>query len=467
TLQAPEERWGGIQRALLTTDFELSNVEYIQFWVMDPFNEDSQNDTGGELYLNLGSISEDLLNDGQLAFENGLPSANQPAPIQESTWGQVADPSTFNVVNAFDNSTGDYSLQDVGLDGLNSQEEQEFFGDWLTGLQDDLEPEAYDAYRADPSADDFRYFRDPVAQANEENVLERYRFFNGYEGNSSTAQPEGYPIASTTLPNTEDINEDLTLSAIESYFQYRIPLRPGDLTEANIGRNYLSDVLLASTTMPNGETKEVKWLQFKVPIRDFEQRVGGISDFRSIRFMRVFMKGWRQPVTLRFARLELIRGEWRKFEESLAGPQEIEPDDPSDTQFAISAVNVEENGYRQPINYVVPPGIIREINVATANQAQLNEQSLQLEICGLEDGDARAAYRNINFDMRMYKRLRMFVHGEAFRSDEPLETGDLSVFVRLGSDFVDNYYEYEIPLTVTPWGVTEETEIWPVANEVD
>ena len=166
--------------------------------------------------------------------------------------------------------------------------------------------------------------------------------------------------------------------------------------------------------MPNGETKEVKWLQFKVPIRDFEQRVGGISDFRSIRFMRMFMKGWRQPVTLRFARLELIRGEWRKFEESLAGPQEIEPDDPSDTQFAISAVNVEENGYRQPINYVVPPGIIREINVATANQAQLNEQSLQVEICGLEDGDARAAYRNINFDMRMYKRLRMFVHGEAF-----------------------------------------------------
>ena len=242
TLQAPEERWGGIQRALLTTDFELSNVEYIQFWVMDPFNEDSQNDTGGELYLNLGSISEDLLNDGQLAFENGLPSANQPAPVQESTWGLVADPSTFNVVNAFDNSTGDYSLQDVGLDGLNSQEEQEFFGDWLSGLQDDLDPAAYDAYRADPSADDFRYFRDPVAQANEENVLERYRFFNGYEGNSSTAQPEGYPIASTTLPNTEDLNEDLTLSAIESYFQYRIPLRPGDLTEANIGRNYLSDV---------------------------------------------------------------------------------------------------------------------------------------------------------------------------------------------------------------------------------
>ena len=467
SLQAPEERWGGIQRALLTTDFELSNVEYIQFWVMDPFNDDSENSTGGDLYFNLGSISEDLLNDGQLAFENGLPSPNQPAPVVESNWGLVADPTTFNVVNAFDNSTGEYSQQDVGLDGLNSQQEQEFFGDWLSSLQGQLEPGAYNAIVADPSADDFRYFRDPVAQANEEDVLERYRFFNGYEGNSNTAQPEGYPIASTTLPNTEDLNEDLTLSAIESYFQYRIPMRPGDLTESNIGRNYLSDVLVAEKTMPNGETRQVKWLQFQVPIRDFEQRIGGISDFRSIRFMRVFMKGWREPVTLRFARLELIRGEWRKFEESLAGPQEIEPDDPSDTQFAISAVNLEENGYRQPINYVIPPGIIREINVATANQAQLNEQSLQLDVCGLEDGDARAAYRNINFDMRMYKRLRMFVHAEQAQSDSPLESGDVTAFVRLGSDFVDNYYEYEIPLQVTPWGVTEETEIWPEANEID
>ena len=467
SLQAPEERWGGIQRALLTTDFELSNVEYIQFWVMDPFNEDSPNDTGGELYFNLGSISEDLLNDGQLAFENGLPSANQPAPVAETTWGNVPDPSTFNVVNAFDNSTGDYSEQDVGLDGLNSQEEQAFFGDWLSGLQGTLDPDAYATIAADPSADDFRYFRDPVAQANEEDVLERYRFFNGYEGNSSTAQPEGYPIASTTLPNTEDLNEDLTLSAIESYFQYRIPMRPGELNEANIGRNYLSDVLVADKQMPNGDTRQVKWLQFKVPIRDFEDRVGGISDFRSIRFMRIFMKGWRQPVTMRFARLELIRGEWRKFNASLAGPQEIEPDDPSSTSFAISAVNLEENGYRQPINYVIPPGIQREINVATANQAQLNEQSLQLEVCGLEDGDARAAYRNINFDMRMYKRLRMFVHAEAARADEPLESNDLTCFVRLGSDFVDNYYEYEIPLQVTPWGVGDENEIWPQANEVD
>jgi len=466
-LLVPEERWGGVQRALITTDFESSNVEYIQVWMMDPFHEDSQNSSGGDLYFNLGSISEDVLNDGQLGFENGLPSANQDAPTVETNWGLVPDPSTFNVVNAFDNSTGDYAMQDVGLDGMNTTDETAFFADWLSGLQGQLSPEALAAIQADPSADDFRYFRDPGAQAAEEDILERYKRFNGYEGNSNTDQPDGYPIASTTLPNTEDINEDLTLNSIESYFQYRISMRPAELTEANLGRNHLTDILVTSVETPDGEEREVRWLQFKIPVRSFEKAVGGISDFRSVRFMRMFMTGWSKPVTLRFARLELIRGEWRKFEASLAGPQEVEPGDPASTTFAISAVSIEENGQRQPISYVTPPGIIREINVATANQAQLNEQSLSLEVCDLQDGDARAAYRNINYDMRMYKRLRMFVHAEQARADMPLETGDLSCFIRLGSDFVDNYYEYEIPLEVTPWYTGDPNLIWPDANAID
>ncbi len=466
-LLAPEERWGGVQRALITTDFESSNVEYIQVWVMDPFHEDSENSTGGDLYFNLGSISEDVLNDGQLGFENGLPSSNQDAPTVETNWGLVPDPTTFNVVNAFDNSTGDYAMQDVGLDGLNSGEEQAFFGDWLTGLQGQLSTEAYAAAVNDPSADDFRYFRDPVAQAADEDILQRYKRFNGYEGNSNTAQPDSYPIASTTLPNTEDINQDLTLSSIESYFQYRISLRPSELTESNLGRNYLSDIMVTTVETAAGEERTIRWLQFKIPVRSFEQAVGGISDFRSVRFMRMFMTGWTEPVTLRFARMELIRGEWRKFDASLAGAQEIEPGDPAATSFAISAVNIEENGQRQPIAYVTPPGIIREINVATANQAQLNEQSLAIEVCELQDGDARAAYRNINYDMRMYKRLRMFIHAEQARQEEPLETGDITCFVRLGSDFVDNYYEYEIPLEITPWNTGDPNLIWPEANNID
>ena len=239
SLLNPEDRWAGIQRALTTTDFEAANIEYIQFWMMDPFNDDAMDDesidaslldNGGYLYINLGNVSEDILKNSQLEFENGLPSANNTElETDTSSWGIYPDPTTFNVVNAFDNSTNDYALQDVGLDGLNSSAERQFFGDWLASLESTLSPDALAAYNADPSADDFRYFRTPEAQAAEEDVLERYQFFSRYEGNSNTQQPYGYPITATTIPNTEDINEDLTLGTIESYYQYRIPLTPEDL----------------------------------------------------------------------------------------------------------------------------------------------------------------------------------------------------------------------------------------------
>lgn len=467
-LAAPESRWAGIQRALTTTDFEAANIEYLQFWLMDPFNEDAENVSGGELYFNLGNVSEDVLNDSQLGYENGLPSENNPdLPTLTSVWGTYPDPSTFNVVNAFDNSTGSYALQDVGLDGLPDAEEQGFFGEWLSDLAQFLNPDAYSAYQEDPSGDNFAYFRNPDAQAAELDILERYKRFNGYEGNSNTDAPDGYPITATTIPNTEDINQDITLSTIESYYQYQVSLRPADLGEGAIGRNYITDSFVQSVQTPNGDTRSVRWYQFKIPVREFDRKVGGITDFRSIRFIRMFMKGWAEPVTLRFARLELIRGEWRRYLESLAGPQEIEPDDPSETTFAISAVNIEENGNRDPVPYVTPPGILREVDVGTANQRRLNEQSLELAVCGLEDGDARGAYRNINFDMRMYKRLKMFVHAEAGPDGTMLNDGDITCFVRLGSDFESNYYEYEIPLQVTPWYTGDDNEIWPDANNVD
>ncbi|MGB2228001.1 MAG: cell surface protein SprA, partial [Flavobacteriales bacterium] len=470
TLRDPESRWAGVQRALMTTDFEAANIEYIQFWVMDPFNEDSENETGGKLYVNLGNVSEDVLNDSQLEFENGLPSANNELETDTSTWGVYPDPTTFNVVNAFDNSTNDYSVQDVGLDGLNSDAERTFFASWLDGLETDLAPDAFAQYQSDPSADDFRYFRDPIAQENEEDILERYQFFSRYEGNSNTQQPNGYPITQTTIPNTEDINEDLTLGTIESYYQYEIPMAPADLTSDNIGKGYLADILeTVSKTNGSAEQRPIKWYQFKIPVKEYQQAFNGISDFRSIRFMRMFMQGWKEPVTLRFARIELVRGEWRRYEQSLAGLQEVEVDDPTGTQFALTAVNLEENGVRQPVPYVIPPGINQEIDPSNLNQRRLNEQSLALEVCGLEDGDARAAYRNINFDMRMYERLKMFVHVEAGRADEVLNEGDLNVFVRLGSDYDQNYYEYEIPLKPTPINVTALTDydIWPLENNID
>lgn len=468
SLAAPETRWGGIQRALNTTDFEMSNVQFIQFWLMDPFNSDSENSTGGELYFNLGNVSEDVLNDSQWSYENGFPNENNPLPVDTSNWGLYPAPENFNVVNAFDNSVGNFVQQDIGLDGLNSQAEQSFFANWLAEIQGGLNPDAYAAIAQDPSADDYKFFRSSEADNNQWSILKRYEVFNGYEGNANTATPDGYPIAMTTNPNTEDINQDITLNTIESYFQYKVDLKPNVLGSNSVGRNYITDTFESTPKpMPNGETKSVRWYQFKIPIEEWEKRVGNIPDFRSIRFIRMYMKGFKEPVTLRFARIELVRGEWRPYLQSLAAPQVIEPDDDNGTSFNIAAVNIEENGSRDPVPYVIPPGIVREQDVASANLRSLNEQSLSYQVCNLNDGDARAAYRNVHFDMRQYKRVRMFAHVEALGNQADLKDNDLTVFVRLGSDFNENYYEYELPMKVTPWYTNDPDAIWPEENNFD
>ncbi|MFM7309939.1 MAG: cell surface protein SprA, partial [Flavobacteriales bacterium] len=466
-LKDPESRWGGVQRALTTTDFEASNVQFIQFWVMDPFNDDSENLKGGDLYFNLGNVSEDVLNDNNWTYENGFPSANTQLDVDTSTWGLYPSPTNFNVVNAFDNSSGDYVTQDIGLDGLNSSAEAGFFADWLATLEPYLTDSAYSAYAQDPSNDDYRFFRGPESDAAELNTVERYYFFNNNEGNSDTRTDNGFPITATTIPNSEDINQDITLNNIESYFQYRVSLRPNDLGESNIGRNYITDSFETTRTVADGTDRTIRWYQFKIPIKEFQDRVGGIADFRSIRYIRMYLKGWNEPVTLRFARLELVRGEWRKFEGSLKSPGEIEMSDPPPTIFNIAAVNIEENGNREPVPYVVPPGIIREQDVASANLRSLNEQSLSYQVCNLEDGDSRAAYRNVNFDLRQYKRLRMYAHAEALGIENELKDKDLTVFIRLGSDFNDNYYEYEVPMKLTNWYSSDDESIWPQENNFD
>ncbi|MCX6197236.1 MAG: cell surface protein SprA, partial [Flavobacteriia bacterium] len=256
----------------------------------------------------------------------------------------------------------------------------------------------------------------------------------------------------------EDINTDNNLSETENYFQYKVKLRPNEM---QVGSNFITNV----QTYQNGNKTE-KWYQFKVPIVDYEKRVNGIQDFRSIRFMRMFLKNFDEEVVLRFAKLELIRGEWRRYKQDLTQPGLSIQTDPNLTSFNIGAVNVEENDQRYPVKYEVPPGITREIDPSQVYQRQMNEQSLMLQVCNLQDGDARAAYRNVQFDVRTYKKLKMFVHAEEVITNT-LNNQDLTLFVRLGTDFVENYYEYEMPMDVTNWGVTSPDAIWPENNNVE
>ncbi len=468
TLQNPKTRWGGMFRKLETNDFESLNVSYIEFWVLDPFIY-KPNSAGGDLYFNLGSISEDILKDGRKSLENGLPVDGDLTKVDETNWGRVS--KLQPVINAFDNNPDARKLQDVGLDGLNDQDEQTKFAPVVQQIKGQLNAQAATAYTADPSSDDYQYYQGPALDQARAGILDRYSKYNGTDGNSKTAQQSQAELglqnsASTSLPDGEDINRDNNMSQEDSYFQYKVSMRPADLV---VGQNYISDKVTAQVKLPNGTTQAVNWYQFRIPITDYQSKVGNIQDFKAIRFMRMFMTNFADTAVLRFATLELVRGEWRAFNTEknplnvIADPAIQNPPLDNST-IDVQAVNIEENGNRTPIPYVVPPGINRQRNYNNLQtNTKLNEQSLSLNVKSLRDGYSRAAFRTFYNDLRKYKRMQMFIHAEG----DYLKDNDLNAFIRLGVDYQDNYYEYELPLKITQPGTSDAGAIWPDVNQMD
>ena len=471
-LNEPQTRWGGMMREILTSDFETANIQYIKFWVMDPFVEDPDL-TGGDLYINLGNISEDILRDSRKSFENGLPGSPDTKNVDTTAWGRV--PTVQAVVHAFDNAPESRRYQDVGFDGLSNSDEQVFFSNYLQRSMLITNPAKFQEIQNDPSNDDFHYFRGSDFDAQQLSILERYKKYNGQEGNSPTSEmsKESYPTSGSTLPDMEDINRDNTLSETESYYQYRVSMRPADL---QVGRNYVVDEIEYEATLANGVKSRVKWYQFKIPITEYQRVVGPIRDFKSIRFMRMFMKDFNEPIIMRFAKLDLVRAEWRKYNISfMEGGERVSIPEAADGTFEISSVSIEENAGKIPVNYVLPPGFDRITDPQNPQLRQLNEQAMVLRVLNLEDGDARAAFRNVNLDIRQYRRLRMEVHAEAMIG-QPLQNDELTVFVRIGSDYKGNFYEYEIPLKLTPpapgKGYNNNSDsdreiVWPAENSIN
>ncbi len=486
-LANPESRWGGIMRRLETNDFQAANIEYVQFWMMDPFNSDYKSSTypdmdanslpSGEMYINLGNVSEDIVKDGKMCYENGLPgspsgtSAN--LPTTESNLGK--SPVISPISNSFVNDPNDRPFQDAGYDGLVDSAEQRKFVSFYNLLGTYQGNPFVDATRNDPSSDGYHFFRgsdyDALPEA-EANTLIRYKKYNGTEGNSPTEQqyPDAsIPSAATNNPNIEDINKDNTLSETENYYQYKIAISPQDINPNNVGHNYIVNVLDGSTTI-GSTTKSVKWYQFKVPVTEFEKAVGSIEGFNSIRFMRVFMKGFDKPVVCRIARMELVRSDWRRYAFDLQKPGEYIANDDNTTTFDVSGVSLQENGSKVPVNYVLPPGISQQQNVQATNSVLLNEQALSLRACNLKDGDSRAIIKSTELDVRSFKKMKLFMHAEKLGID-PLNDGDVTVFVRLGSDYNNNYYEYEVPVKLTNPGYFDPNTddgkytVWPTENE--
>ena len=180
-----------------------------------------------------------------------------------------------------------------------------------------------------------------------------------------------------------------------------------------VGSNYIVDEIEHEVTFPNNQTSSVKWFQFKIPITEYEKAIGTISDFKSIRFMRVFLTSFSEPVIMRFAEMNLVRSEWRKYNIAfMEGGERITIPEINDGTFEISSVSIEENAGKVPVNYVLPPGFNRIVDPSNPQLRHLNEQAMVMKVLNLEDGDARAAYKNVNLDMRQFRRLRMEVHAE-------------------------------------------------------
>jgi len=465
-LNDPKSRWGGIMREVLTSDFETSNIQYIKFWVMDPF-VDNPDHKGGDLYINLGNISEDILRDSRKSFENGLPGSPDLRDIDTTAWGRV--PTVQAVVHAFDNEAESRRYQDVGLDGLGNDDERNFFSEYLEKSMLILDPDVYQEILKDPANDDFQYYRGSDYDYQKLGILERYKRYNGMDRNSPTSEmsSEPYPTTGSTLPDMEDINRDNTLNETESYYQYKISIRPEDI---RVGSNYVVDEIEYEATMLNGVKSRVKWYQFKIPITDYQKVVGTIRDFKSVRFMRVFMTNFEEPVIMRLAEFDLVRAEWRKYNISfMEGGERITIPEATDGSFDISSVSIEENAGKEPVNYVLPPGFDRIVDPQNPQLRQLNEQSMVMKVQDLEDGDARAAFRNVNLDIRQYRKLRMEVHAEALIG-QSLRDGELTAFIRIGSDYRSNYYEYELPLKLTAPGRYNNNDdasralVWPEEN---
>jgi cell surface protein SprA len=454
----PRNRWGGMMRAVQPSDFESNNIQFIEFWMMDPFVEDPQHQlSGADLYFNLGNVSEDILKDARKSSEQGLPVNGDLSMVDSTEWGYVS--KIQPIVHSFDNENR--TNQDVGLDGMRDERERRFFSPFLNNAENVLDTKAMQNLREDPSTDNFRYSRDAYWDNIQADILTRYKYYNGQEGNSSNND-----FSNSSLPNEEDINQDNTMSETESYFQYKISVHREDL---EVGKNFIVDKVTNDSVVIGGQrVPSASWYQFRIPVTEYERAIGGIQEFKTIRFMRMFLTNCSDSIILRFARLELVRGEWRQYNQSFqpATPGTSTPQS-TEATFEVASVNIEENAGRIPIPYMVPPGFDRAVDQTTREMQQLNEQSMVLRVKNLTNGDARAVYRNVLYDMRRYKSLEMEVHAEEI-TGYPLYDDEMSIFVRIGTDYRNNFYEYEIPLKLTSLNMSAYTDrdVWREENHI-
>lgn len=475
TFRRPKTKFGGLMRNIDQTDFETGNIEFIEAWVQDPFIV-NRNSTGGKLYFNLGNISEDIMKDGRRFYENGLPTPNTPAPVVETVWGRVPQ-NPIQVTNAFSNDPADREFQDIGLDGLSDTAEvrkrrQDYLDELLANFG--AGSQVYQQALNDPSSDNYLHYRDGSFTPND-GILARYKNFNSPQGNSPINTGGAFTTAATLYPDAEDLNRDNSMQEPEEYFQYVVDIKPSTDPIMSIGSNYIVDKKTVTVNPANGVQREETWYQFRIPISSYDKKIGNIPDFKSIRFIRMFLTDFEDTVVLRFGELQLARNMWRKFQYKIDTTGMFNA--ASSSVLNVGAVNIEENDKRIPLPYRTPREIQR-VQTLSNNGVNLlqNEQAMTLQFCNLAKRDAKGVFQTFaNRDLRQFRTLSMYIHAEnAVKPPNTIKDNDLTAIVRIGNDFVNNYYEIRVPLKLTPLniGLNPDTDayndsLWNPANSLE
>ena len=493
-LDNPKYAWGGMTQRLPEgfTDFSLKNIDFVEF-VFQPFPENAQGDagTGAVLYVDLGSISEDILPDEKLNNEDGLSTAT----ITEGgilNWGRSPTGAQNSVVDIDDASR---RTEDLGLDGLSSGSseyppfatEEIHFADFLSSLDRGSSDPRYRAEvakaLADPSGDDYHYFGNTQYYQNSEfypapATFQQHfsRYFAGHELNAFETQTK---LANNTsvrrgnsrFPDSEDRNLNSTVDTENSYFQYEIPLSKRSLDSLAVPER-VDDYIVGEVADADGNG--TGWYQVRIPVQQFTRRVGDIQDFSLIEFIRIWTTGHEVPFTARFASLELVGSQWQKSEAITLERETPFDTTGTETRLTISSINNEENAetYQPPIGAVVS-----QSRLASGRVQNAREQSLVIRAENLGPGQQRAIFKtqNAGVDLLKYSNLRMFVHAHGQLADGtdlaslPLEESrtKATLFVRLGSNETNDYYEYEQPLTPSYETAGNSDELWRTAVDYE
>ena len=492
-LDRPQDTWAGMSRSLPDrfTDFSLNNIEFVEF-IVQVHSEDGEADPDAKLYVDLGLISEDILPNGRLNTEDGLSVSSSLSPASLDAWGRRPSTTPNRAVD-FDRESR--RSQDVGLDGLASYPNNDFpeaftAQSFFRHVTDALDPSDPDPrYRAeaakmrnDPSGDNYYYFTDGFFENPEFFPQELYpngvplqqrfsRYNSGYElstfeGQNTLASDRTQRRGRTSRPVTEDLNNNGVLDTENSYFQYAVPLNEETLrtqSDPEATDNFVVERI--------SESEDGKgWYLVRIPIRNPDRSVGGIQDFGRIETMRLWTTGHTSPTTLRFAKMELVGSQWRDSEEVALEENNVTPVDLEESRVFVESINTEENAaiYRRPIG-----SLVTQVRDPSGGQVDGREQAMVLRMENLDADRQRGVFRTYGqpFDLLKYSNLRMFTHfhgrlasGESLADlaerdlDEARKKARL--FVRLGSNETDDFYEYEQPLTPSRPTSGNADELW-------